>query len=62
MSLDGATELLMAVGLNQKKQLLVVEKLKQWEWFEQFMVTNPDIKERWEQHKTYEILKDEHVK
>lgn len=38
---------------------LVLEKLEQWEWFMRFIATNPDLEDRWEQHKTYEILKDD---
>ena len=40
---------------------LVSEKLKEWDWLQRFIETNPDLKDRWEQHKTYEILKDEQV-
>lgn len=39
---------------------LVLEKLEQWEWFMRFIATNPDLEDRWEQHKTYEILKNDH--
>ena len=42
-------------------QPLVVEKLQEWEQLVRFIELNPDIKLRWEQHKTYEILKDEQV-
>ena len=38
---------------------LVAQKLQEWDWFDRFIETNPDVKERWEQHKTYEILKNE---
>lgn len=50
-------------GLNdfRQRQLLVQEKLEQWTWFERFLAVNPDVEQRWEQHKTYEILKDEHL-
>jgi hypothetical protein len=41
------------------RRLLVVEKLEQWEWFQRFLEQNPDIEERWVQHKTYEILKND---
>jgi len=41
---------------------LVAQKLQEWEWFNRFIKMNPDIKLRWEQHKTYEILKDEQLK
>jgi hypothetical protein len=37
---------------------LVAEKLKEWEWFHRFLESNPDVKERYETHKTYEILND----
>ena len=39
---------------------LVAEKLQEWEWYHRFIAMNPDLEDRWEQHKTYEILKDEH--
>jgi hypothetical protein len=42
-----------------RRRLLVAEKLEQWEWFERFLEQNPDIEERWSQHKTYEILKND---
>lgn len=47
-------------GIRQS-QMLVQEKLEQWTWFERFLDLNPDVAARWEQHKTYEILKDEHL-
>lgn len=37
---------------------LVAEKLEEWEWFHRFLESNPDVKERYEVHKTYEILND----
>ena len=40
--------------------VLVAQKIEEWEWMKRFIELNPDIRERWEQHKTYEILKDEH--
>ena len=50
-------------GINnlRQSQLLVQEKLEQWTWFERFLAVNPDVEQRWEQHKTYEILKNEHL-
>jgi hypothetical protein len=42
-----------------RRRLLVAEKLEQWQWFERFLEQNPDIEERWAQHKTYEILKND---
>jgi len=44
---------------DKRRRLLVAEKLKQWNWFERFLEQNPNIEERWAQHKTYEILKDD---
>jgi len=38
---------------------LVAEKLVEWEWYERFIAQNPDLKDRWEQHKTYEILNND---
>lgn len=52
MSLSGLSEL-------RQSHMLVQEKLEQWIWFERFLALNPDVKERWEQYKTYEILKNE---
>ena len=40
--------------------ILVADKLEQWEWYQRFIEMNPDLQERWEQHKTYEILNNEH--
>ena len=60
MSLDGATELLMSLKGARQSQMLVQEKLAQWDWFQRFLGLNPDVAARWEQHKTYEILKDEY--
>jgi hypothetical protein len=57
MSLSGLSELRKHIEIGQT---LVAEKLEQWEWFSRFVEMNPDVKLRWEQHKTYEILKDEH--
>lgn len=37
---------------------LVVEKIKEWDWFQRFLDQNPDVAERYEVHKTYEILDD----
>ena len=54
MSLAGLTDV-------AQRYMLVGEKLEQWEWFERFLGLNPDVSVRWEQHKTYEILKDEHL-
>lgn len=53
MSLSGLSEL-------RQSHMLVQEKLEQWIWFERFLAVNPDVEQRWEQHKIYEILKDEH--
>lgn len=41
--------------------VLVQQRLQEWEWHCRFIEMNPDIKERWEQHKTYEILKNEQL-
>ena len=37
---------------------LVVEKIKEWDWFQRFLEQNPDVAERYALHKTYEILDD----
>ena len=46
-------------GAGISRHVLVQQKLEEWEWYTRFIEMNPDIKERWEQHKTYEILKNE---
>lgn len=38
---------------------LITEKIQEWGWMNSFINSNPDIKERWEQHKTFEILKND---
>ena len=35
------------------------ERLTEWSWYERFIAQNPDLKDRWEQHKTYEILNND---
>lgn len=62
MSLVGADSLLHALSDTRQSQMLVQEKLAQWTWFERFLGLNPDVAARWEQHKTFEILKDEHLR
>ena len=33
------------------------ERLEEWDWLQRFLEQNPDVEKRWQQHKTYEILK-----
>ena len=47
------------VNINYK---LTAERLEEWQWFTNFMDQNPDVKERFAVHKTYEILKDDNQK
>ena len=37
---------------------LVAEKIEEYNWFYRFLEQNPDIKARYEAHKTYERLND----
>jgi hypothetical protein len=37
---------------------LISKKLAEWEMFNQFLKSNPDVAERYESHKTFRILKD----
>lgn len=37
---------------------LVAEKIQEWDWFQRFLEQNPDVAERYEVHKIYEILND----
>lgn len=55
MSISGLTELRKHIELGQT---LVADKLEQWDIFQRFLALNPDIAERYEIHKTYEILND----
>ena len=48
-------------GAGASRHVLVQQKLEEWEWYARFIEMNPDVKERWEQHKTYEILKNEQL-
>ena len=48
-------------GAGAGSYVLVAQKLQEWEWYARFIEMNPDVKDRWEQHKTFEILKDEHI-
>jgi len=45
--------------VHTPKFKLVEEKLEEWQWYERFIAQNPDLQERWEQHKTYEILNND---
>jgi ribosome biogenesis protein Tsr3 len=45
--------------LNDKPFYLVVEKLEEFDYFMRFLELNPDVKERYEAHKTYEILNND---
>ena len=44
---------------NRTEFKLTAERLTEWSWYERFIAQNPDIQPRWEQHKTYEILKND---
>jgi hypothetical protein len=44
-------------GVNPNYKL-VGEKIIEWDWFQRFLDQNPDVAERYEVHKTYEILND----
>lgn len=38
------------------------EKLDDWDIYHRFLEQNPDVKERYEAHKTFEILKNDNGK
>ena len=40
---------------------LVREKIQEWGWMYSFINSNPDVKERYEVHKTFEILNNEQL-
>jgi hypothetical protein len=58
MSVHGLSELRRVI---EQGHTLVQDKLEQWEWYARFIEMNPDLHDRWEQHKTYEILKNEQL-
>lgn len=45
---------------QDQKFTLVAEKLVEWEWLQRFLEQNPDIKEKYETYKTFEILNNDH--
>lgn len=56
MSFVGAEKLIP----NRAEFKLTAERLVEWNWYNRFIAQNPDLQERWEQHKTYEILNNDH--
>lgn len=52
---------LVGANVPMTNVTLVAEKLEQWEWYARFIEMNPDLQERWEQHKTFEILNNEQL-
>lgn len=44
-------------GAGANNHVLVQQRLEEWVWYRNFVEQNPDIKARWEAHKTYEILR-----
>lgn len=42
---------------NRQEFKLTAERLLEWQWYNRFIAMNPDLQERWQQHKSYEILK-----
>lgn len=55
MSLAGFEKLIP----NRTEFKTTAERLTEWSWYERFIAQNPDLKGRWEQHKTYEILNND---
>ena len=51
---------LVGHGISTTNVTLVAEKIEEWDMFNRFLEQNPDIKEKYETYKIYEILKDEH--
>ena len=52
----GASGVFGGAGNNYR---LVAEKLEEWDIFYRFLEHNPDIKEKYQVYKTYEILKND---
>lgn len=50
---------LVGHGISTTNVTLVADKLEEWDMFNRFLELNPDVKLRWEQHKTYEILNND---
>ena len=44
-----------------KNQPLIAERLEEWVYLKNFLEMNPDVAERYEVHKTYEILNNEQL-
>ena len=44
-----------------KNQPLIAERLEEWVYLKNFLELNPDVAERYEVHKTYEILNNEQL-
>lgn len=48
-------------GSAGQSYTLTTEKVYEYDRFMRFLKLNPDVAERYAVHKTYEILKDEHI-
>jgi hypothetical protein len=51
---------LVGHGISTTNVTLVAEKIEEWDMFNRFLEQNPDIKEKYETYKTFEILNNDH--
>ena len=52
---------LVGANVPMTNVTLVADKLEEWEWMNRFIESNPDVKERYEVHKTFEILNNDRL-
>lgn len=48
---------LVGHGISNTNVALVAEKIEEWDMFYRFLEYHPEIREKYEVYKTYEILK-----
>ena len=51
---------LVGHGIHTTNVTLIAEKIEEWDMFTRFLEQNPDVKEKYEIYKTFEILKDDY--
>lgn len=48
-------------GGGGSSYVLIQQKIEEYDWLMRFLEQNPDIKERYEAHKTFEILNNDNL-
>lgn len=59
MGYAGLHQLSDTYQLHEQRQTLIAEKIEEWDIFYRFLAYNPEIQEKYEVYKTYEILKND---